>query len=300
MTKKISQILLIILIGVIAGYVAPSYAYDLIGNADGIIGDKSIWVGGATNGNPEWVQEFAFRILELIKLVVSGFALIYIVLIGVYMITFSDTEDRVKTQRKQIVYALLGFIFLNIPGLVWTIFRPDEVKGSIDATVNWSDINGGSLLWSTYGFDGLMGDFIGFLRIFAYGVAILTFTWGSFRLIMSGGDEEKQKTAKNRLIYGLLGLIFLGFVEGWSRIVAYGDFSSTIPNVANKLFSLALFFAAPVAIFMLIWGAYYYITSGGDEERAKKGKNIVVNTFIATIILIAAMSFLSDLVKFTL
>ena len=284
----------------ILGFALPSFAYELIWSADDIIGSKSIGGLGEISWTSWWAQEFGFRILSFLKLVVSGFALIYLVMIWVYMILYSDTEDRIKTQRKQIIYTLVGFIFLNIPGMVWTLFRPDEVKGSVDATVNWSNISGGSIFWSTYGFDGLIGDFIGFLRVFAYGAAIITFTWGAFRLIMSGGDDEKQKTAKNRLIYGILGLIFLGFVEGWSRVVAYGDFTKTIPWVANKLYSLALFFAAPVAIFMMIWGAYFYITSGGDEERAKKGKNIVVNTFIATIILLAAMSFLTDLVKFTL
>ena len=33
------------------------------------------------------------------------------------MIVFSETEDRIKTQRKQITYALMGFLFLNLPGL---------------------------------------------------------------------------------------------------------------------------------------------------------------------------------------
>ena len=48
-----------------------------------------------------------------------------------------------------------------------------------------------------------------FFEVFIFGVAIVTFTWGLFRLIMSGGDEEKQKMAKDRIIYGTLGLIFL-------------------------------------------------------------------------------------------
>lgn len=296
---KISHILLIITTGLIAGYFLPTYAYDLIGNTDSIIGDKSIgW--DFTNGTPGGAQDLAFKILGLLKLIVSGFALIYLVMIGVYMVVYSDIEDKIKTQRKQIVYALTGFIFLNIPGMIWTVFNPTEPKWSISNSTNWSDISGGSIFWSSYGFDGIIGDLIGFLRVFAYGAAIITFTWALLRLITSGGDDEKQKNAKNRLIYGILGLIFLGFIDGWSRLVAYGDFVNTIPSVANKFIGLALFFAAPVAIFMMIWWAYFYITSGGDEERAKKGKNIVVNTFIATIILLASMSFLTDLVKFTL
>jgi hypothetical protein len=100
------------------------------------------------------------------------------------------------------------------------------------------------------------------------------FTWAALSLILSGGDDEKKKMAKNRFIYGSLGLIFLGFIEVWGRMIALGDFfgtaSGTIKNVGSKLVGIGLFFAGPVAIFFLIIGAYYYITSGGDEERSKK------------------------------
>lgn len=301
MLKKILISILAILAGIIVSYNLPVLAIDFPNGTDlKNIEEKSIEVGDLSNGTLQWAQNFWFRILGLLKLVVSGFALIYLVMIGVYMIVWSESEEKIKTQRKQITYAMIGFIFLNIPGMVWDIFRPNESKWSLGTTTSWSDISGGSLFWSTYGFEWLIGNMIAFLRVFAYGVAIVTFTWWLFRLIMSGGDDEKQKNAKHRLTYGILGLIFLGFVEWWSRLVAYGDFTKAIPDVANKLFGIALFFAAPVAIFMMVWGAYYYITSGGSEERAKKGKQIVINTLIATIILLAAMSFLTDLINFKL
>jgi len=96
-------------------------------------------------------------------------------------------------------------------------------------------------------------------------------TWGFFRLILSAGDEEKAKTAKSRVIYSLLALVFLLFVEVWVRIFSSGgSLAGTVPGVASTIFRLGLFFAAPVAIFFIIYGAYYYITSAGDEERIKK------------------------------
>ncbi len=119
-------------------------------------------------------------------------------------------------------------------------------------------------------------------------------------MILSGGNEEVQKKAKNRIIYGTVALIFMGFIRFWGMLIAKGDFAGDISTIAGKAFALALFFAGPIAIFFLIWGGYYYITSGGDEERTKKGKSIVVNTFIATLILLAAYSFLTDLINFTL
>jgi hypothetical protein len=41
--------------------------------------------------------------------------------------------------------------------------------------------------------------------------------------------------------------------------------------------------------------AYYYINSNGEEERIKKAKNIVLNTTIATVVLLASYAFLLDL-----
>ncbi|MFZ4461885.1 MAG: hypothetical protein ACOYN2_05205 [Patescibacteria group bacterium] len=80
-------------------------------------------------------------------------------------------------------------------------------------------------------------------------------------------------------------------------------YSGNIPNgqsIFASLANLALFFAGPTAIFFLTLGAWYYITSAGDEEKAKKGKSIVINTFIAVIILLASYTFLKDLADFKL
>jgi hypothetical protein len=41
-------------------------------------------------------------------------------------------------------------------------------------------------------------------------------------------------------------------------------------SLITRLINLALFFAAPTALFFLTLAGYYYITSNGDEERAKK------------------------------
>jgi hypothetical protein len=78
------------------------------------------------------------------------------------------------------------------------------------------------------------------------------FTWGLFQLIISRGDDEKSKNSKHQLTYGLMGLVFLGFVEGWSHMVAQANWGGTFSTVANKLFGLTLYFAAPAAVFFLI------------------------------------------------
>ncbi len=88
-------------------------------------------------------------------------------MIGVHMILGSDNEETVKTQRKQMVYAMIGFIFLNIPGFNYTVFF-HESGGSLETASDPTLTYGGSLLWNTHQFEGIMGDIVAFLRVFAF------------------------------------------------------------------------------------------------------------------------------------
>ena len=279
-------------------YILTSYAAVDIPGTSQII-NNSIGVTVATDGSINSAKDFGFRILGVIRIVISGIALVYLVMIGVYIILGSDNEETVKTQRKQITYALIGFLFLNIPGFVYTIFAPSSV-GSIGTVDNWSSTTGSTLFWNTAGFEGIVGNMIAFLRVFAFGVAVTMFTWGLFNLLVSGGDDEKKKQAKNRIVYGIIGLVFLGFVQLWGNLVAMGDFTRYIPSVGGTLFALVMYIAAPIAIFVLIYAAYLMITSAGDEDRVKKGKSILINTGIGLIILLAGLSFMTDIVTFQL
>ncbi len=274
------------------------FAGILPGDSDTILKDPSISISVSWNDPIEVSKSLWFKLLSGAKLIVSGFALIYLVLIGAYMIVFSDNEDRIKSQRKQVIYALVGFLFLNIPGAIYQIFFvPEGSRGTIgDIATDNISVN---IFINSTNFKGIFWGIVSFFEIFIFWLAIISFTWGLFRLIMSAGDEEKQKMAKNRIIYGTLGLIFLGFVKVWGTIIARGDFGWEIATVGNKFLGLALYFAAPVALFFIIMAAYYYITSAWDEERTKKAKSILTNTFIASLILLATYSFFSDIAGFS-
>lgn len=280
------------------------YAGILDGIDTSNIEDASISISTNPDDTIEEVsRDFGLKVLTVFRLIISGFALIYLVLIGAYMIVYSETEDRIKSQRKQITYSLVGFLFLNIPWMVYTVFFWSDIAGQSNVSTRVIGDAAEVDFWdqtSLTGLNGIVPMFIGFFEIFIFGLAIVLFTWWFFRLILSGGDEEVQKKAKNRILYGILWLIFLGFVKFWGGVVARWDFFGEFATIWNKLVWLALYFAAPVVIFFLVLWAYYYITSAGDEERTKKAKAIFVNTLIATLILLGAYSFLSDLAAFTL
>ena len=301
-TMKLKHILLFLIFSFLAlGCISGAFA--ALSDDANVIKNVSIGVWGIWSRDPiQASQNLGFKILGLAKVIISWVALIYLVIIGVYMVVFSENEERIKTQRKQIYYSLVGFLFLNIPGILYQIFfstpKNHELLGDAPAS-GWSSILGW-FFWDDTILNGFFNNLIGFFQVLIFAIAVLMFTWWLFRLILSAGDEEIQKKAKNRILYGTLALIFMGFVRFWGVIISSGDFAGKVTTTAGKFFSLALLFAGPIAIFFLIWGGYYYITSAGDEERTKKWKGIILNTFIATLILLASYSFLTDLISFTL
>jgi hypothetical protein len=64
---------------------------------------------------PTTIRSIAWKILSVVKIVLSGIALIYLVILGVMMIVNSDNPSDVKKQMTQIIYTAIGFIFLNVP-----------------------------------------------------------------------------------------------------------------------------------------------------------------------------------------
>ena len=96
------------------------------------------------------------------------------------------------------------------------------------------------------------------------------------------------------MIWSTIGLVFVGLVESWRRLAINGQISEG-RNLFESIAELALFFAGPTAFFFISFAGYYFITSNGDEEKVKKAKNIIINTLLAILILMASYTFLLDL-----
>lgn len=237
------------------------------------------------------------------KVLVSFLAVIYIVYSGTMMVMAMGDEKVITTQKRQLMYTLVAFLFVNIPGEIYALFARKQVSSvtqNLSGSYTNSVTSGSNIFINFFEWNSTVENgILSFFRVGIIGAAIFMFTLAAFELITSGGSEEKTKHAKGRILYGVLGLIFLAVIQGWIQVVYSGDIGRG-QGIFSQLSNLALFFAGPTAIFFLLLGGYYYITSAGDDEKAKKGKSIVINTFIAVIILLASYAFLKDLANFKL
>ena len=105
-----------------------------------------------------------------------------------------------------------------------------------------------------------------------------------------------------RLVYGTIALVAIGFIEGLYRAIFFGGGlqAGTIINALISIANFALFLAGPIAIVCIIIGGYMVITAGAEEERADKGKKILLYTFFATIMILLSYTFLVEIVGLNL
>lgn len=247
------------------------------------------------------INNLWINILHSLKLVLGGVALIYIVYIWIQMIMSMWADDKLTTAKKQLLYAIIAFIFINIPGQLYDIFswkerNVTELSTFSDVTNQWT----WNMFINFFNWNSTVeGWILGFVKIFIVALSIYMFVFSGLSYMSSNWKDDIKKKAKWRFLYWFFGLVFLGVIEAWIKVV----YNWNIPQtqwIFSQLSNLAIFFAGPITIFFLILWGFYYITSAGDETKAKKWIAIIKYTFIAVIILLASYSFLKDLADFSL
>ena len=226
---------------------------------------------------------------------------IFMVYTGAQMVlSLGSDEEELKKSKTSLWYATLWLVFINIPGTLFNAFNKTD-SSTLDGRIwysSWVRTPGNTdtnvfidvfNFWYT-----LNTDIIWFIQVALSGIAIFMIIISGVKILTSRGKEEKITEQKNKITWSIIWLVFIWFVESWKEVVFEGKIGDWA-NFFGTMSNLALFFAWPIAIFFLTLAGYYYITSNGDEERIKKAKAIVINTLIATLILLASYTFLLDL-----
>ncbi len=259
------------------------------------------------------LQHIALEIIKSAKIALNGVALLAMAYVGYLWISSMGDEEKQNDGKYRILLILVGLFLINIPELLYTIitgssylddnfWRKVRTVSTRDAggIFNESSLNTCNYFLCTQNFWG-NGSTIAVMKFFEVtmiGAAVVMFTWGWFTMIFRGWDENSSKQGKMRLLYGVIALIFIGFIETIYRTIFFGG-GLNWSKIMQSLLSVGNFFifvGGPIAIIYIIIGAYYYITSWWDEESADKWKRIILYTFMATILLILAYTILIEIV----
>ena len=85
---------------------------------------------------------------------------------------------------------------------------------------------------------------------------------------------------------GLAALPYVVFAQGLTPVAPFqGTFQGGLVTAIYTIINIFLFFAALVAVLMIIWAGLKYILSRGDEDEAEEAKNQILYAVIGLIVI---------------
>ena len=244
-------------------------------------------------------------ILWILKNILSAIIVLFIVYAWANMILSIWTDDdKLSTSKNQLWYSAVGLLFINIPGSLFSAFysRWWEIN---EAWLTWSDFveetSRGNLFVDTGIFHNLFfNEIVRFLEITIFWVAVIVMIIAGYKILLARWKDEDISDARSKILYSVVALFFVWFIEAIKRVAFSGRLTDTWEgtnfwDLFSSIANLVLLFAIPIALLFLFFATFIFITANGEEEKVKKAKNIVFNTFLATILLIAIYTFVLDL-----
>ncbi len=173
-------------------------------------------------GYDRWVWEtVAFSIVDgiinplirLLELLTSIFFLAMMFYAFYRMVTSNGAEDKIKTAKMTIIYAIIGFIVVRfakaIVEAVYGTAKCTQVVGGIIQINDGNCINPAKIEWSV----GIVINIINWLNSFVWIVVVIMILYAGFIVFTSAGDEEKLKKAKKIILYVAIWMFVL--VVNW-------------------------------------------------------------------------------------
>jgi hypothetical protein len=301
-------------------WISNSYAAGIvdIGESRHI---QNIFNVGSTGELRDTILLLLDKVIWFLRLALNGVALLAMLYVGFLWVTSMGDEEKVSNGKNKIILVILWLFLINIPEALYRIFTGSDYRNiGFDRKLN--DVRGQISSWNvstsisqesaercnfffcsnnTWWIN--VDSIIPMLETIMLVVAVVMFTIWGFKMLL-WWSEESAETAKKRIGYWVIALLITGFLEMIYRAVF---FQTNLTGTAEKIISILtkiskffIYLAGPIAIIsIIIWG-YYFITSAGDEEKADKGKKILVYTFFATIMLLLGYTFLIEIVGLNL
>lgn len=237
-----------------------------------------------------------FTLAKSLKNIAILIAVFYLVF-SVYRLLFSAAaEDDIKKWKLSIIWTTVAIILM-------------QSSFSFVETINYEDVD-----WNlaTKVMKNILFPFLALLQTLASFAFLAMAIFAFYKIVTSAGDEEGAKAGKRTVIYAIIGFALLKIPQyvidsTYGRVVncAWGVLSSDkcietpqnlsglVKTVANAINYINGFLMLVVLV-LVIYAGFLVLTSGGDDEKMKRAKSIIVYAIIG-VVLIASSYMLFNL-----
>ncbi len=244
----------------------------------------------------EWINSIFTTIAFQIKNFFIAIALVFLI-IGVIKLLFStNDEESVKKWKSNIIWTSIGIFVMQISFSVWNtlLLRTDQAR--IGDSLGWE-------FWIN-----IFSPIVNLLQMLAAFGFLLMAVWAFFMLVTAWGDEEKAKKSKNTIFYAIIGFLLIKIPYAIVRAfygrpgcenTSWGLINSNVCDIkevdlsrwigiVGKLFTFFNTFLSIVCVILIIYAGWLVLISGGDEEKLKKAKSILLYIILGFIVLVGS------------
>ncbi|MFH1533417.1 MAG: hypothetical protein ABID64_00620 [Nitrospirota bacterium] len=257
-------------------------------------GQQSFTTGQHPEAPPDYAQPGVgtatspiYFAIDMFRYVVSGLALIIIVIQAIKLVSTANEEEATKAKTTLIV-GTIGLLIIQVADVaVKKMFFGEQGEAFEDVST--------TELYASETTRYLRG-IIGLVEIFIGAVAVLVIIIRGILVVTSVGEEEAITKAKKHIIYALVGIAAVILSEVVVRGVVFPEAGKALPDVQAGRFILINIinylsgFVAILAFAGLFYGGYRYVMSAGDEEMNEKIKKLIIGALIALILSLGAFA----------
>lgn len=233
--------------------------------------------------------------IDLFRYLISGVALIMIVIAAIKLISTANEEEAEK-MKKNLIFGVIGLLVIQLADVaVKKMFFGESGEAFTNEAVTKD--------FAEESVEQIRG-IIGFVEAFVGIVAVLVLVIRGFTLLVGSGEEEDITKARRHVLYALAGLAVIALSEVVVRGVIFPAAGEELPD-ANKgkfilveLINYITGFIAIICFAILFYGGYKYVVSAGNEEENEKLKKLLTGTLIALVLTLGAFALVNTLVRF--
>jgi|GEM_PF-447483 hypothetical protein len=265
---------------------------------------------GGTESGQELVAIAIQTIVQYAKVLASVVAVLFIIFMGVRLVTSGGNEENIKKATTGLIYSILALAIISVAEQVGEIvgFFPDL---SYQGTSTGGILEPGNTLLKVGLFDRQVDIVMVFIRYMIGVIAVLMLVINGAKLVGGGGEEENVKKARNGIVYSLFGLLlfYLGdiFINKVFYVVSKESLPTTgveptvnIERGVEEIVGITNFivsFIGPLLMLLILVGGVMYITAGGEEENMNKAKRLIIAALIGVIVIYGAFGIVSTVVS---
>ena len=237
-----------------------------------------------------------YFLLDLFKYLMSGVAIVMIIVYAIRFIVQGSNEEDIKKVQKGLGVSIAGLIVIQLADiLVKQVFFGDYGEVLEDKT--------SAQMFAEAGSDQIRG-IIGFIQFGLGAIAVLMIIINGLRIMVTGMNEEGRKKALKNIGFAVGGLILIALSEVVVRAFVFPDQGDSLPSVdagQSLIMMLTNFisgFVAVLSFVMLLYAGYLYVVAGTDDTTKDKVKKILTGAIIGIVLSLSAYAITNTLVRF--